>query len=363
MKNNLAFWLGAAHLKGVGPGKFLGLFSQFNGISELFTLSAKELIARGLHERFVTALKNLDWALVEKDLAWQAQRDCAVVTYDDPTYPAYLRQISDPPLVLFVKGNQTALNTAQIAIVGARNATPQGLVNASQFARMLAQAGFTITSGLALGVDGAAHLGALAQQGVTIGVAGNGLEHIYPHTHKQLHETILLNHGAIISEFPVGTPPQPRNFPRRNRIIAGLSRGVLVIEAALKSGSLITARHALDQGREVFAIPGSIHNLLARGCHHLIRQGAKLVETVEDILEEIGNFSKLSAPLVQSEELSLTKEERTVLRQVEYDITSLDVIALRSGLTVSEVSSILLTLELRGYVQSVTGGYIRVIQR
>ena len=244
--------------------------------------------------------------------------------------------------------------------------TPSGLMNAEHFAHALALSGFTITSGLALGIDGAGHRGALAANGSTIAVAGTGLHHVYPSSHQPLAEEIILNQGAIISEFPLSVPPQPANFPRRNRIIGALSIGTLVVEAALKSGSLITARYALEQGREVFAIPGSIHHPLSRGCHYLIRQGAKLVETVADVLEELTAWK---TPVLQTEpaNMACTASQDTsqagdgsLLPQIGYEITSLDVIILRSGLTASEVSSMLLVLELSGYIKAVPGGYVRV---
>jgi DNA processing protein len=270
-----------------------------------------------------------------------------------------LKEISDPPLVLFVRGNKDILSVRQVAMVGARNATPAGIKNAEQFAYALAEAGYAVTSGLALGVDGACHRGALAAKGMTIGVCGTGLNYIYPISHRSLATNMIQHNGAVISEFPLATTPRAENFPRRNRVIGGMSVGVLVVEAALKSGSLITARHALEQGREVFAIPGSIHNPLTKGCHHLIRQGAKLVETIGDILEELGGLS-LATALVPTMEIShLSPKERWLLEQIGYEITSMDAILLHSGLTAGEVSSMLLTLELNGYIQSVPGGYIR----
>lgn len=246
----------------------------------------------------------------------------------------------------------------QLAIVGSRNPTPTGCELAEQFAYYLAEAGLVVTSGLALGIDGGGHRGAINARGKTIAVCGTGLQHVYPNSHRQLAEDIIQN-GALVSEFPPDTLPKAKHFPMRNRVISGLSLGVLVIEAALKSGSLITARLAIDQGREVFALPGSIHNPLARGCHQLIRQGAKLVETAGDILEELGAMHAVITPLIPSKKGSLDAPYQEVLKQIGYEITTLDAIILRCGLTAGKVSSMLLLLELEGHVQSVPGGYVR----
>lgn len=363
MTQHLPYWLAALHLPGIGPRRFLRYLNNFSDIEKLFTATVNEWQAAGLNPEFIQALQQPDWLTVEKDLQWAQKENHHLIALTDADYPPLLKEISDPPLVLFVRGDKTALSQVQIAIVGSRHATAMGLQNANEFAYYLAQAGFAITSGLALGIDGASHRGAVAAQGVTIGVAGTGLYHNYPRTHQSLVQDIIQAKGAIISELPLAFPPQPANFPRRNRIIGGLSVGVLVVEAALKSGSLITAHHALEQGREVFAIPGSIHHPLTRGCHNLIRQGAKLVETAQDIIEELG---ALSTQLKARPRLALGESRPDlpphclhILEQIGCDITAIDVILLRSGLTTGEVSSILLTLELGGYIQSVPGGYIR----
>jgi DNA processing protein len=250
-----------------------------------------------------------------------------------------------------------------------------GLKNAGLFAAALVQAGFAITSGLALGIDGACHHGALSAGGITIGVSGTGLNWPYPRAHASLIDQIVQNRGAVVSEFPLNMQAHPNHFPRRNRIISGLSLGALVIEAALKSGSLITARHALEQGREVFAIPGPIHNPLAKGCHYLLRQGAKLVETVEDILSEFGEtilnaLSRTEGPCSSRmtttslpAPTALTPVEQHVLLQIAYESTHMDMILCRSGLTPGELSSILLNLELSGHIQSVAGGYVKTIAK
>lgn len=360
---NLPYWLAALYLPGIGPRTFARLLEQFSDIKKIFSATGDDLRAAGLPAKLTYSFLNPNWKSVEKDLAWAQLPGNHLIALEDPDYPAPLKEISDPPLLLYCRGDRSALSKLQIAIVGSRNATSAGLNNAEQFAYCLAESGFAITSGLALGVDGASHRGALTAQGVTIAVQGTGLNHIYPRSHRPLAEEIVSQRGAIISEFPLATPPQAMNFPRRNRIIGGLCVGVLVVEAAVKSGSLITARHALEQGREVFAIPGSIHHPLARGCHHLIRQGAKLVETAADIIEELGAHRAIYSPEKKTGQIDLmidlTQECRQLLEKIDYAVTPLDMIILRSGLTASEVSSILLSLELQSCIQSVPGGYIR----
>jgi DNA processing protein len=321
----------------------------------------------------------------EHEVAWLAEANHHLITLTDPRYPTRLREIADPPAVLYVIGDPDLLSATQLGIVGSRNPTPGGSETAHAFASYLTQSGLTITSGLALGVDAAAHRGALEAGGKTIAVAGTGLDRVYPARHRELaHE--IAGHGALISEFPLGTPALASNFPRRNRIISGLSLGVLVVEAAVQSGSLITARLAAEQGREVFAIPGSIHNPLARGCHALIRQGAKLVETAADILEELGPIARVTAAVQGSTNVAggrtpeatparqtdgegniatgLGVEAMTLLDCLGFDPTPVDSLIERSGLTPEAVSSMLLVLELQGHVVSAPGGhYTRVTKR
>ncbi|MEO5574291.1 MAG: DNA-processing protein DprA, partial [Gammaproteobacteria bacterium] len=272
----------------------------------------------------------------------------------------------------FVVGNAAVLSTPQLAIVGSRNPTPAGSETAHDFARHLCASGLTITSGLASGIDAASHRGALDGGGLTIAVAGTGLDRVYPARHHDLAHQIA-GHGALVSEFVLGTPPLSDHFPRRNRIISGLSLGTLVVEAAQRSGSLITARMAADQGREVFAIPGSIHNPLARGCHFLIRQGAKLVETANDIMEELGPLARsLKAVSPQSAlrndcitaNVQLSVETEKLVACLGFESTTIDRLVERSGLTAEAVSSILLMLELQGCVTSTIGGlYTQVGKR
>jgi DNA processing protein len=310
-------------------------------------------------------LRNPDWAAIGADLAWCAANPRHhIITLGDASYPGLLRQIADPPPVLFVHGAPEALNQPQLAMVGSRNPTPQGEQNAFEFALALAQTGLTITSGMALGVDAQCHRGALAAGGLTIAVTGTGLDRVYPKSHHDLAHQIA-EQGALVSEFAIGTPALKENFPRRNRIISGLSLGTLVVEASIGSGSLITAREALEQGREVLAIPGSIHNPLARGCHALIRQGAKLVETAQDVLEEIRFESPETTASSPTGKSRTTKAEpredaRAVLDSLGHEPASIDTIVHRTGLTADQVSSILLMLELSAQVRSSGAHYFRV---
>lgn len=290
------------------------------------------------------------------DVAWLRQPDCHLVTWLDADYPALLREIADPPMVLYVHGDRATLAHPQIAIVGSRNPTSAGKVNAQAFACALARAGLAITSGLALGIDGAAHQGALDAGGVTIAVAGTGLDRVYPPRHRALAHAIVAR-GALVSEFPLGTPPRAEHFPVRNRLISGLSLGVLVIEAAMQSGSLITARLAGEQGREVYAVPGSIHAPQARGCHALIRQGAKLVETAADVLEELKPLAQVArSTAIAASECVLAPEEEKFLALLGYDPVTIDALVENSGLTTPDVSSMLSRLEMRGLVAHGAGG-------
>lgn len=314
-----------------------------------------------MSERKISALSSPPWDLVEHDLFWLSQQGNHVITLYDPQYPPQLAEIADPPPLLFVKGDPALLNMSQIAMVGSRNPSSVGGKIAFEFAQALAQAGFVVTSGMALGIDAASHQGALAGAGHTVAVVGTGLDRVYPACHKQL-ATEIVEHGAMISEFPLGTLAKAGHFPRRNRIISGLCQGLLVVEAAQQSGSLITARMALEQNREVFAIPGSIHNPLARGCNALIRQGAKLVETVEDIFEELGQYNqpaRLSEPQLPQTVLDL--EQQNLLKLIPYSPIAVDTLIQESGFSVEVVSSILLVLELQGHITSAPGGgYYRI---
>jgi len=364
-EDELAYWLALLLTPGIGTRRFQALLSKVGSPLEIFNTPTQQLIDNKIiPPTIATRLSTPDWPQVEKQLHWQQQPDNQIITCCDAIYPALLREISDPPPLLFVQGDIATLSRQQIAIVGSRNPSPDGTENTFAFARELARHGHVITSGLALGVDTAAHKGALAGKGSTIAVMGTGPDHRYPKSNRHLADNIRQN-GALVTEFPVGTPPLAENFPRRNRIISGMSLGVLVTEAALRSGSLITARSALEQGREVFAIPGSIHNPLARGCHSLLRDGAKLVESTQDILEELGALSSLMPTPQQASTLPLFSKpldpsEQKVLSHLGFDPCSIDTLVERTELTAEELSAILLVLELHNYVKTTPGGhYIR----
>lgn len=289
--------------------------------------------------------------------AWLAAPDHNLIAWDDTDYPHALFDIADAPAVLFHVGRRDLLNRVSIAIVGSRNATPQGMENARAFAATLADAGVTIVSGLALGIDAAAHQGALHRAGSTIAVVGTGLDRVYPARNRELARAIA-EHGTLLSEYVPGTPARRENFPRRNRLLSGLSRGILVVEATLSSGSLITARLAGDQGRDVFAIPGSIHSMFSKGPHRLIREGAKLVETADDVLIEIGmaaparSATRIPAP----DDASQDPEQTALLEALAHDPADLDMLIARTHLRADEIQSALTKLELDGHVASLPGG-------
>lgn len=360
---DLQDWLILLHAPGVGPRNYAHLLAQFTTPQAARRASRSALQALGCGAVTVDYLAADTWPEVERDLAWLADTDNHALTLHDPAYPPLLRQLSDAPPVLFVRGAVEVLSTPQLAIVGSRNPTPGGAEAAYEFAAHLARAGLTITSGLALGIDAASHRGTLAADGATIAVAATGLDRVYPASHRELAHDITVR-GALVSEFPPGTPPLPEHFPRRNRIISGLSLGTLVVEAALRSGSLITARHAVEQGREVFAIPGSIQSPLARGCHALIRQGAKLVERANDIIEELGALADFNAA-AGAAQLSadgasapafVDPEYQKLFECMDFVPISIDQLVQRSGLTAEAVSSMLLIMELQGRVVAVAGG-------
>lgn len=345
---------------GIGCRTFSKILETFTP-KQLFTQSGKSLATLGLQETSLKAIRNPDWETVEKDLTWLDQPGNQVLPILDPAYPPQLKEIHDPPPLLFIRGNPEILSFPQIAIVGSRNPSSLGRKTAEDFAKTLVSYGYTITSGLALGIDAASHIGSLKAGGYTIAVAGTGLDRIYPARNKEL-ATEIIGTGAMISEFPPGTTAKANHFPRRNRIISGLSIGLLVVEAAKQSGSLITARLALEQGREVFAIPGSIHNPLARGCNALIREGAKLVETTEDIVEELGQFNQQpekNDTIFQQSKLDLTQQK--LLNLIMYSPTSIEILVNESDESIETISSMLLILELNGYITAAAGGgYIRI---
>lgn len=393
-------WLRLTLIAGIGGATQRKLLTAF-GLPEAIFSASRSSLAKAVGEKAANLLCDYDEAelnaKIETSLHWASQPGQHLITLADSRYPKSLLEIDDPPTLLYVRGNPDLLSRTGLGIVGARNATPQGMQTAEQFARYLAAQGVNVVSGLALGIDTAAHQGALASQGPTIAVIGTGIDRLYPASNKTLALRILET-GVIVSEFPLGTPAIGSNFPRRNRIISGLSRGVLVVEAAVDSGSLITAKLAAEQGREVFAIPGSIHSPLSRGCHKLIKQGAKLVETAQDILEELGwqiapaqtaparragkNSGKaksgqtedsgntiaesteattdsIPAPTVADSDSpnrpALPAPEQAILEALAHAPCTLDELLARTGQSADSLLGSLLTLELQGHVATLPG--------
>lgn len=348
-RDSLAAWLRLTLIPGLGGETQRKLLAAFGLPEAIF--AAGRLAARSVAGDRADRLFDHDTtAAVEHALAWAEQPGQTILTLGDDAYPPALLEIPDPPTVLYVRGNPALLRRRGIAVVGSRNATPQGLQNAENFARHLAGRGQCIISGLALGIDAAAHRGALAADGETVAVIGTGADRIYPARNKELALAIAAR-GVIVSEFPLGTPAVAHNFPRRNRIISGLARGVLVVEAAPESGSLITARLAAEQGREVFAIPGSIHSPLARGCHLLIKQGAKLVESAHDMLDELVDYDAPPPPPAATDSV----EEQPLLAALGHDPCALDDLVERSGLPADQLLPALLRLELAGRIATLPG--------
>ena len=368
----LGAWLRLSLSPGVGNETARQLLTAFGSPQAVFDQSAASLRQRGSSDKLVRALLTEPPALavlLATTSEWlQAASDRRVVTLGDAAYPASLLNIEDPPLMLYMLGAlaipasaATKVIANSLAVVGSRNPTPQGESNARQFARAFAEAGVCVVSGLALGIDGAAHDGALLGGGQTIAVVGTGLDRVYPKKHLALAHRIA-QQGMLISEFPLGTPPLVPNFPRRNRIIAGLSLGTLVVEAALKSGSLITARLAAEQGKEVFAIPGSIHSPQSRGCHALIKQGAKLVELAQDVLEEMrlptGRLTQTLVPPLDEpvDPDAALRDDDPLIAALGFDAVSLDTLQARTGLDTARLQAQLLELELSGRVARLPGG-------
>lgn len=383
-------WFTLSQLDRVGWATSQKLLDHFKTIEALFEANKNDLLAAGASEVLCQRLLSAKLANVDRQLEWlEADNNHHIVTPDQSAYPRLLKECAGAPIILYGKGDISLLHQPQIAIVGTRNPTPAGKLAAKDFATELARQGLVITSGMALGIDGIAHQSALTTGGATIAVAGTGLDRVYPARHKALAYEIAES-GLIISEFALGTPVRGVNFPKRNRIISGLSLGVLVIEAAMKSGSLITAQMAVEQSREVFALPGSVNNTLAKGCHALIKQGAHLVETAEDVLQQIGWLAQAQADqndhydYAASNKSSNTPESRAgdngqsttsgtscnaiesldeesinLLRQIDFSYTSLDLLVERCEKSVADLSSKLLTLELDGWITSGAGGYQR----
>jgi len=368
---NIESWLELCLVKGVGDESIRRLLVAFGSPAAI--LSASEMaLERVVRKSIGKHIKRgAEPARISAALNWLKDPANSIVTLAESDYPAQLLNIQDPPPLLYFKGNRDLLAKPALAIVGSRNATPQGLSNAEAFAESASNAGFCIISGMALGIDAAAHAGGLRGSAASMAVVGTGLDIVYPAKNHQLAHK-LAKIGALISELPLGTPAIGRNFPRRNRIISGMSQGCLVVEAALRSGSLITAKQALEQGREVMAIPGSIHSPLSKGCHLLIKEGAKLVENIQDILDELNYPAShrrqkkndireniagetMQAQIQQFSAVFPSDEGERLLECLGHDVIDIDTLCVRSGLTVESVSAMLLTLELNGYVSCLPG--------
>ncbi|MGB8856158.1 MAG: DNA-processing protein DprA [Burkholderiales bacterium] len=355
-------WVALSSIPGLGDESLRKLLKAFGLPANIFSATVSELtsVVRRDVARAIAAGPDLD--ALKETREWLGQPENHFLTLADSSYPKSLLDLPDAPPILYVKGRVELLNVTSLAIVGSRNATPQGEENAEAFAEVLSQAGISVISGLALGIDAAAHRGGLRGRASTIAVVGTGLDTVYPARNRTLAHQIA-RQGALVSEFPLETPPDRANFPRRNRIISGLSRGVLVVEAALSSGSLITARLAAEQGRDVFAIPGSIHSPFSKGCHSLIKQGAKLVESAQDILEEL-NWQE-SARIVSGAETSEidARPIAWLLQHMGFDPVSVDVLAARAMLSAEKISQSLLELELSGDISSLPGGLYQRLKK
>lgn len=369
-RDELGAWLRLTLTPGIGNDSARRLLAAFGLPTLIFEqdpAALQQLLKPSQAQALLEPPADLP-ALLDSTWAWlqEAPQTRALVALGDARYPASLLNIEDPPLLLYLMGRlDLPLDTSRsLAMVGSRNPTPQGVLNARQFAQALGQAGLTIVSGLALGVDGAAHEGALDGHAqapdrlATVAVVGTGLDRVYPKGHHELAHRIC-EHGLLVSEYPLGTPPLAANFPRRNRLIAGLSSATLVVEAALQSGSLITARLAAEQGKDVFAIPGSIHATQSHGCHALIRQGAKLVESAQDILEEFPGGPTPSEPAAPHHDAT----EDGLLQAMGLDPVSLDALQARTGLDIAPLQARLMALELDGQVARLPGGLLQRLVR
>lgn len=354
-------WIALSQIQGLGNAALCQLLAKFGSPDNIFSASLHQLKEIVDESIAINILQGVMGETIQPTLDWLQKENTHLITLADATYPQALLQISHPPAVLYAIGHLPWLNHPAIAIVGSRNATPQGERNAENFAESLCNQGLCIVSGMALGIDGAAHRGALRSHGCTIAVVGTGLDIVYPAKHRQLAHQIA-ERGLILSEFPLGTPSRASHFPRRNRLISGLSLGCLVVEANIDSGSMITARLATEQGREVFAIPGSIHSPVSKGCHHLIKQGAKLVESSTDILEELNYLTPKQALNTSIDDGKLSSETHALLSVMGFDAINFDTLLEISGLTAEALSSMLMLLELEGKVTTLVGGnYQRLI--
>ncbi len=355
-----------ASLARLRAGQVQNLVARFGDLTSALAQSANRLTEAGLTEQQAETVVAPDEDAISATAEWLEADGHRLLVLGEDAYPELLARIDDPPPFLYVNGDVDALHLPSLAIVGSRNPTKGGERNAFDFAEHLAGNGFVVVSGLAQGIDTAAHRGAVASGGATVACLGHGIDRVYPAANRELAHGIVAK-GALVSEFPLGAPPDRRHFPQRNRLISGLSLGTLVVEAAKRSGSLITARLAGEQGREVFAIPGSIHNAMSRGCHQLIRSGAKLVESADDIVAELGHWiSHLSQPEADAETAAvegLNDEQKDLLNIMGHDPVSIDSLVEGSGLTIDQLSSMLLILELEGRVEKLPGGQYATLHR
>ncbi len=351
--SSLSCWLALHTVAGLSGASWRRLLAAFGSPAQVLRQPQRSL-ARVVDPELAQAIRRSpDSPAVQAALDWGAQPDQAIVTLEDPRYPHLLRETPDPPPVLFAAGRMELLARPILAIVGSRNASAQGMRNAETFARVLSAHELCIASGMALGIDTAAHRGALQEAGRSVAVLGCGIDVIYPRGNAQLYRQLAAE-GLVLSEFPLGTRPLTHHFPRRNRIIAGLSHGCLVVEAALASGSLITARCAVDMGRDVFAIPGSIHSALSKGCHHLIKQGAKLVEDARDVLDELGMAKQLLVAI--NPQPALDPDAASVLIALGHDPCDFDALVGRTGISVERLAALLTQLELDARVSRTDRG-------
>ena len=354
--NDVVLWVSLHFIPGLGNAGICQLLAKFGSPVAIFSAKShqlREVVDESIAQKILSGV-NAD--LIQPTLDWLQKDNTHIVTLADETYPQCLLEISNPPALLYAIGDLRWLNHPSIAIVGSRSSTPQGEKNAEDFSASLCNYGLCVVSGMALGIDAAAHRGAIKANGATIAVVGTGLDIVYPARHRDLAHKIA-ERGLILSEFPLGTPSKAQNFPRRNRIISGLSLGCLVVEANVESGSLITARMAVEQGREVFAIPGSIHSPVAKGCHQLIKSGAKLVENTEDIVEELKNLLPDVSPLgLMGEPSQNGSEPNAVLACMGFDAVNFETILTASGLTTEALSAMLMVMELEGKITALSGG-------
>jgi DNA processing protein len=353
--NNKHYLLALNRIAHIGPRTTAKLLKRWPDLEELFHLSVEQIEQAGVPKLIASGIKAFDLHKVDADWRWQEAPSHSLLTWCDPEYPSLMKEIPDPPPVLYTIGNLSCLKQPTVAMVGSRKPSITGSETAWRFAFELAKKNITIVSGLALGIDAQAHSGCLEAEGKTVAVMGTGIDCIYPRRHVRLAEKIC-QYGLLMSEFPLQSAPVAGHFPRRNRIISGLSLVTLVVEAAIRSGSLITARFALEQNRDVLAIPGSIYNPESMGCHHLLQQGAKLVVSSSDVLDELGIEHDEGATEFK---LALARENKNLVKCIGFEVTTVDQIIKRSGLGVEEVVCNLAELELQGIIKAISGGYMR----